>query len=178
MKTHARERLFGEAAVAIGYDFGFFEDADTRTDYSITARKMRPEEGGNIRTWETQLKATTREQIDNVSTDTTGEDNEAETFYPHSEAMDTLPDVHPRQEQTLSGRLVPTERTELARLNEDQRRAHDIVEERQSRRQGRPAQNAVTRGRWNRKNGQMRHYRSSCSRYRCLHPPLLGSPTH
>ena len=128
MKTHARERLYGEAAVALGYDFGFFEDIEARNGYPITARKMCPEEGGNIRTWEAQLKATTREQIDIFrTTDTIDRPNEAESF---TLLHESYPDISLRREQSSTGQSVSTERTELAKLNDDQRRAHDIVEER------------------------------------------------
>jgi hypothetical protein len=52
MRTEARDRLHGESADALGYDFGFFEDADANTTYVNTARKMQSREGDQIRTWE------------------------------------------------------------------------------------------------------------------------------
>ena len=33
MRTEARDRLHGECAINIGYDYGFFEDADTNITY-------------------------------------------------------------------------------------------------------------------------------------------------
>jgi len=52
MRTHARERLYGESAVALGYDIGFFNEDDIGVAYENTARKVQPEEGEQIRTWE------------------------------------------------------------------------------------------------------------------------------
>ena len=134
MRTLARERLYGESAVALGYDFGFFDDAEVNTEYGNTARKMQPAEGGNIRTWAAQLKATTREQINAFAT-TDAEEMNVDLFIPPVESMGTgSPDIQLRLqgEQMPTGHLVSvdTERTELARLNEEQRRAHDIIEER------------------------------------------------
>jgi hypothetical protein len=63
MRTDARDRLHGECAINIGYDFGFFEDADTNITYVNTGRRMQRGEGDQIRTWEAQLKATTNEQL-------------------------------------------------------------------------------------------------------------------
>jgi len=134
MRTHARERLYGESAVALGYDVGFFEDADVMpvTEYANMARTMHPEEGENIRTWAAQLKATTREQI-NVFAMTDAEDMNVELLIPPAKPTGTrTPNIQIRGEQMPTGQLASahTERTELASLNEEQRRAHDIIEER------------------------------------------------
>ena len=66
MKTHAREQLYGESAVALGYDIGFFEEAELSAAHTNAARKMLPEEAEHIRVWEAQLKATTRGQINRL----------------------------------------------------------------------------------------------------------------
>ena len=131
MKTQARDRLYGESAIALGYDVGFFEDADANSPYTTVARKMQPEEGPKIRTWEAQLKATTREQIADFWT--MEEPIESGSFIPPVEPMVVNSSkVLLREDQTPTGRIVSgyVERVQLARLNEDQRRAHDIIEER------------------------------------------------
>jgi len=88
MRTHARDRLYGESAVALGYDVGFFEDADADYPYTTVARKMQPEEGEKIRTWEAQLKATTRERTTDFWT-TTEEPIRSGPFIPPLESMAT-----------------------------------------------------------------------------------------
>lgn len=50
MKTHARERLYGEIAVNLGYDAGFFEETHQDVAYTFAARKMQANEGEKIRT--------------------------------------------------------------------------------------------------------------------------------
>ena len=45
MKTHARERLYGESAVSLGYDTGFFKETHQDITYTFTARKLQPDEG-------------------------------------------------------------------------------------------------------------------------------------
>jgi len=134
MKVHPRERLYGEAAVALGYDVGFFEDTDISTVPTNYARKMELEEGGKIQAWEAQLKATTHNQIKRFGTiDITGELNEAgpsiQTVGP---ASVTTPAIWSLGEPTPTDCVVPetaVQRVELANLNEEQRRAPNIIEE-------------------------------------------------
>ena len=133
MKTHARERLYGEIAVNLGYDTGFFEEIHQDFPFTFTARKMQPDEGEKIRTWETQLKSTTREQIKNFGTvDINNEQTEVQPSVMQMNSVDTAPEVQTQKEdqplpdhfnQQFIGRL------ELSKLNEEQRRAHDIIEE-------------------------------------------------
>ena len=134
MKTLARDRLYAESAVALGYDFGIFDEPDGSTKFTIAARKMQDDEGDRIRTWEAQLRATTREQINKFGvTDITGELNKPRlSMNLVKPAVATITDMLPREEQMSAGHNAQghTERVELVRLNEDQRRAHDIVEER------------------------------------------------
>jgi len=65
MRMHPRERHYGESAVALGYDIGFFNEDDISIVYENTAGKVQPEEREQIKIWETQLKATTLKQIKN-----------------------------------------------------------------------------------------------------------------
>jgi len=137
MRTNAREQLYGESAVVLGYDIGFFEEAENEenTNDITSARKMVPEEGEKIRTWKALLKSTTREQMNRTgTTDMTEELNDAELFNPVIGPMAmTSPDIQLQGEQmSNAGHVtsIPTQRSELARLNENQRRAHDIIEER------------------------------------------------
>ena len=135
MKTHARERLYGESAVSLGYDAGFFKETHENFTYAFTARKMHADEGENIRTWEAQLKATTREQINKFGIiNITADSEEARISTTHDKSTRTAaPEVQPRTDhQLLTGQIDQTylERVELSNLNEEQRRAHDIIEER------------------------------------------------
>ena len=92
---------------------------------------MLDDEGDKIRTWEAQLKATTRVQINKFGLTDVAEE-QIETI-PSTNVIDpvaaTVIDMHSRVEQTSTD-CDAQGRTELARLNEDQRRAHDIIEER------------------------------------------------
>ena len=137
MKTHARERLYGESAVSLGYDAGFFKETHENFTYAFKARKMQTDEGENIRTWEAQLKATTREQINQFGTvNITAESDEARISITHHDNLTrTVPEAQPRidnQSLTRQIRVGQTYigRVELSKLNEEQRRAHDIIEER------------------------------------------------
>ena len=134
MKTHARERLYGESAVNLGYDAGFFKETQQNFAHTFSARKIQTDEGDKIRTWEAQLKATTREQMNRFGTiNLTAEPNEVQVSTAHDESTGTAREVQPRTEQLpLAGHINQTriERFELSNLNEEQRRAHDIIEER------------------------------------------------
>ena len=133
MKTQARDRLYGESAVALGYDFGIFEESDENTQYPVAARKMQDDEKEKIRTWEAQLKATTCEQIKKFGvTDITEELNKPKlSMNLVQPAVTADTDTQSGGEQTSTGHNAQgEERVELAGLNEDQRRAHNIVEER------------------------------------------------
>lgn len=134
MKTHARERLHGENAVNLGYDAGFFEETDQDITYTSMARRMEADEGENIRRWETQLKNTTRDQMNefgtiNISTQT-NEINAA--IQNRAETAGTRPEVTAQTEtmtQVDEIRQGHPGRSHLSNLNEEQRRAHDIIEE-------------------------------------------------
>lgn len=133
MKTNARERLYGESAVNLGYDVGFFTETEEDVTYTYAARKLQDDEGQKIRTWETQLKATTREQMNTFGTiNILEEPNEAEASIGHAEPARTAPEIRPqRKDQPLADHVNKDciKRLELANLNEEQRRAHDIIEE-------------------------------------------------
>ena len=134
MKSQIRDRLYGESAVALGYDFGFFEDTNASTEYTNTARKMDHKEGGNISAWKAQLKAATQEQMNKFgTTDITEEQNETDLYTPNVESTSaSTPNIQLRGDPITNSNatLVGTERTELARLNKEQHRAHNIIEER------------------------------------------------
>jgi len=101
---------------------------------TTTARRMHPDEGVKIRAWETQLKATTREQIGKYGTmDITRDTVEPAPSRSIATKGVATPDIQNQGDQKLSDLVqgVPVvERLDLMMLNEEQRRAHDIVEER------------------------------------------------
>jgi hypothetical protein len=133
MKTHARDRLYGESAVALGYDFGIFDESDENTKYPNTARKIQDDEGEKIRTWEAQLKTTTREQINKYGVTDVTEGIDVPILSANIAQPVLTIDPNTRSDgETSTGHegQVHVERVELAKLNEDQRRAHDIVEAR------------------------------------------------
>jgi hypothetical protein len=106
MRTEARDRLHGESAVALGYDFGFFEDANTNTTYVNTARNMQPGEGDQICTWEAQLKATTNEQLKQTGViNITEELNNPGPSISSAEPMSiTTPEIQSQACRPISGR--------------------------------------------------------------------------
>ena len=134
VRTHPRERLYGEAAVALGYDVGFFDEDDFNVAAENTARKVQPEEQNQIRTWEIQLKAITREQMKTTGIIQVAEEGEAVALSVLLGGPDIVmgPAVQCLGDQSVSGheKEGQKERSQLGILNEEQRRAHDIIEER------------------------------------------------
>ena len=134
MRTHPRERLYGESAVALGYDFGFFNENDLGVVAEYTARKAQPDERFQITAWETQLKAITREQMKTtgvIGVSEEGEEVASSVLLGGSDIVMT-PAVHCVGDRAISDREEEgrNERPQLRILNEEQRRAHDIIEER------------------------------------------------
>jgi hypothetical protein len=134
MRTHPRERLYGESAVALGYDLGFFDEGDFKVAAENMARKAQPEERFQIRTWETQLKAITREQMKTtgmIRVTEEGEEVASSVLLGGTDLVKT-PAVLCLEDQSLSDheKEGQNERPQLGILNEEQRRAHDIIEER------------------------------------------------
>ena len=134
MRIHPRERLYGESAVALGYEIGFFKDDDMDVTVEKKVRKAFAEEHEQIRFWETQLKAITREQFATTGTIRVSDDGDE----PGSSVLLAGPGVEIRPHlQNLGDRTVlnnqserETDRPLLTILNEEQRRAHNIIEER------------------------------------------------
>ena len=138
MRTNARERLHGESAVWLGYDVGFFKDTEPGARYTNAARIMEPDKGEKISAWERQLKATTCEQINWFGTlnltEEIGMTIEHSDLVEPSEMTNNIRSMEPeilqqREDQTAHVGRQCDERVELAQLNEEQRRAHDIIEE-------------------------------------------------
>ena len=134
MTTDARERLYGENAVWLGYEAGFFEDAEPSTGSTRLARAMLSDEAEKIAAWDKQLKATAREQMNEFGTINIADDNEVGSSIGHADPVETAETAHdiraraPAVQQQGGGESAT--RVELAKLNEEQRRAHDIIEER------------------------------------------------
>lgn len=136
MRNDARERLYGENAVNLAYDVGFFQEAEQDTQSSKTARAMQPNEAEKITAWESQLKAVAREQLNEFGiiniTENAGEVGpsigEANVLQ-SAGIRPTVPDIQQRMESAPDHVGGCVERVELAKLNEEQRRAHDIIEE-------------------------------------------------
>ena len=134
MRMNPRERLYGEHAVALGYDVGFFNEDDMKVVSENTVRKARADEQDQIRTWEIQLKAITREQIKNTGTIRVTEhaDELDPSVSPAGSDLVTTPVVYCLGDRRSLGheKEQQRERPLLTILNEEQRRAHDIIEER------------------------------------------------
>jgi len=121
MRTNPRECLYREAAVAMGYE--------------IKARKM-PKEGDTIQMWETQVKEVTRKQINqfgmiHISKKADKRETRSTTVGLTEGANSVMATCIQSAHQTLAGVTQNScvERHELARLNKEQRRAHDMIEE-------------------------------------------------
>ena len=133
MRTHPRERLYGESAVALGYDFGFFDEEDFSVACENTARKAQPEERIQIGTWEAQLKAITRDQMKTtgmIQVTEEGEGLPSSVLLASSDLVTVATDQNLEDRTLLDHERGQKERPQLGILNEEQRRAHDIIEER------------------------------------------------
>ena len=134
MTTDARERLYSQSAVWLGYDVGFFEDAEPSTGSTRLARAMKYDEAEKITAWEKQLKATACEQMNEFGTiNIADEINEVGSLIAHADPVETAEMMHDIRatvpEVQQQGGEEGVTRVELAKLNEQQRRAHDIIEE-------------------------------------------------
>ena len=123
MRTNPRECLYREAAVAMGYE--------------IKARKMLPKEGDTIQMWETQVKEVPRKQINqfgmiHISKKADKPETCSTTVGLTEGANSVMATCIQPAHQTLAGVTQKScvERHELARLNKEQQRAHEIIEER------------------------------------------------
>ena len=133
-KTAPRERLSAEAAIWQAFDSGIFtNNDDSSVEWKPHARRTDVIEMHKIREWEKQLKETTRQLICKtgsadlsssaiVSAGFTAEAHLAApapgstgTCEPIVEMMEDFPQTKPRLERDI--------------LNEEQRQAHDIIEE-------------------------------------------------
>ena len=134
MRINPREWLYGGHAVALGYDVGFFNEDDMNVVSENTVRKARVEEQEQIRSWETQLKAITREQLKTTGTiRVTEQVDEPDLQVSNAgSAVVTSSVVRcPEDQQYLELEYKQQrERPQLTILNKEQRRAHDIIEER------------------------------------------------
>ena len=134
MRFHPRERLYGESAVALGYDVGFFNEDDRNVTVEKETRKVHGDEHEQIKLWQTQLKAITREQIKNTGIIRVSEEEDegGPSISVAGPGVETRPAVRGVGEPTVLDHQSKqgTERPLLAILNEEQRRAHDIIEER------------------------------------------------
>lgn len=131
MRTLPRERLYAQAAVGVGYDVGFFKDDEMGVICGGTARRLQADEGDKIKGWELELKAATWAQIKiNGTTNTTEEPGPCVS--PVGQTGVTKPGVQRQGNQKLAQSVEEshTRRHYLAILNEEQQRAHDIIEER------------------------------------------------
>ena len=121
MKTHAREQLYGEIAVNLGYETGFFKETHHNIASSFTARNLQADKGEKIRIWETQLKNTTCNQINKFGTINLSNDpNEVQSSIVHVESTGTAPEIRPQTEgQPLADHIKKgsIERSEPSNLN-------------------------------------------------------------
>lgn len=129
-----RERFFGEQAIIEAYDAGIFQDlyADTTTWKEPARCAEGTEELMMIKAWEKQLKETTRKQANEQGTIDliiyrATDDKEGKRRKQRKEREPLVEKENPGETASKGERR---ERTKLAMLNTDQRRAHDIVESR------------------------------------------------
>ena len=124
----------GESAVWLGYDAGFFKDVEPSTGSTRLARAMKSDEVEKITAWEKQLKAITHEQMNEFGTINIADElNEVGSLIAHADPVETAEMTHdiratvPEVHQQGGGEGVT--RVELAKLNEQQQRVHDIIGE-------------------------------------------------
>lgn len=129
-RRQARERLFGDAAVDEGFRCGFFLDATEYEPIDQAHRATGREEAEKIRRWEKELKSATRLTAEEIGT--IQHDQQPTTYYATENTTTSTQYMPPltaplyRQEITNTVSMRP----KLAMLNKEQRRAHDIIEER------------------------------------------------
>lgn len=130
-QSEDREKLFAQAAISCAYDAGFFvHGGGEDVEWEEISGKADVADMPRIHAWEKLLKATTRkmaEEMPRVVLETV----ECQVAPGTATAHDVSPTVEP---QTADGATASSAtaaralRPKLALLNEDQRRAHDIVE--------------------------------------------------
>jgi len=128
-----RERIYGEKAILIAKEAGIFEqETDDLNDKLINstrpiANKANAVQLDNLRTWNDSLIAATRQQIKED-----GIVNFATIRQP-TVAQKGLVEVHPRKNVVEPSVDTNTDKIEqrllVGKLNKEQRRAHDIIEE-------------------------------------------------
>lgn len=121
-------------AVGLAYDIGIFEEVDTVTASTHPVRKMRPDEAEKIQTWEVYLKEFTHKQITefgltNLPEVTVHRGSSRQLGMSANEAIGDYP-TQVELIQRANFLQEARERRELVQLNEEQRRAHDMIEER------------------------------------------------
>lgn len=128
MKTPMREKLFGVSAIAGAYDYGFFTKANLDNDRTwIIDNKADSEDMQKISLWVKQLKETTRMAKEN--TPVHQEVGPSIIQGDHMAPIQLIgPSIAPLA--SLSTNNHPNRLCEkLAMLNTEQKRAHDIIEE-------------------------------------------------
>lgn len=128
MRTTARDTLYGENAVYIGYETGFFQEAGDQAKYAIEGRDIQPQEIDMIKTWETQLKATTRQQLAEYGTVQLNAPEQIDPAIQMATSSIQAEVTQSTNNQSDGDTAACLHRTELAKLNEEQKRAHDIIE--------------------------------------------------
>jgi hypothetical protein len=110
-KIEMASSLYGEAAVAMGYDAGYFREHEGEVAYTKKARMMQPEEVDKVDMWKTQLKAVTHEQIKQFGTiNITKETDEPSSAIVGSGNMSNpataTPSVQPDDVERVGGKLM------------------------------------------------------------------------
>ncbi|PPQ92734.1 hypothetical protein CVT25_015701 [Psilocybe cyanescens] len=132
-KIAARDTMFGTAALYEGYCAGVFDDSPMETVWNAGRKLASGDDTLKIAAWEKKLKETVRRTVSTepqADTVNGSVQNRAPNLSTANTAPEILP-IEPSRVLTDSGVPVPRqERMLLALLNEEQRRAHDIVERR------------------------------------------------
>ncbi|EAU80832.2 hypothetical protein CC1G_04942 [Coprinopsis cinerea okayama7 len=124
-----RERLFAEVAIMKAKNAHFFDDSDANgpTDvlHSEQVRRATEEEVSNIGRWQSILESATRAVDTEDSRDVDEADDDGEAFVRAEEAAAFAPLIQPGVNGNISD--GPGEDSLVDMLNEEQRRAHDII---------------------------------------------------
>lgn len=126
MKERGNEMIFGRNAVYEAYDHGIFTEADPDTVWKECAPVSTDDEMLQILAWEKRLKDSTRKMV-NINLEM--QESQVQPSIVEGTATAQQKRYTPTIMQT-SNKNVDNARPKLAMLNEEQKRAHDIIEQR------------------------------------------------
>lgn len=134
LRTHQRETRFGDNAITEAFDAGIFKDWPVTEAWKTGAHLLQEEDWAKIKSWEKQLKETTRKMVQEGLTLQSIEPGDAIEPVIIETERDPPEETEPRIEGIYEGEEEASletiaRRPKLAMLNTEQRLAHNMVED-------------------------------------------------